>query len=112
MDALDPLPEHLIRADAGRRRVPGPLVVGGAGGLEQSARLADVALPGLLRLDERVDVHRVSAAKKTVYAMIASNRCSLFRVDGLFTHHHPSFRGAPVCVSRQPNRVAGSVDPG
>ena len=44
--------------------------------------------------------------------MIASNRCSLFRVDGLFTHHHPSFRGAPVCVSRQPNRVAGSVDPG
>ena len=46
------------------------------------------------------------------YAMIASNRCSLFRVDGLFTHHHPSFRGAPVCVSRQPNRVAGSVDPG
>jgi hypothetical protein len=42
------------------------LVVGGSGDLEQLARLLDVAVAGLLRLDERVHVHRVSFAKKAV----------------------------------------------
>src|SRR3954454_24008604 len=42
------------------------LVVGGSGDLEQLARLLDVAVPGLLRLDERVHVHRASFAKKAV----------------------------------------------
>src|SRR3954454_5026349 len=42
------------------------LVVGGSGDLEQLGRLLDVAVAGLLRLDERVHVHRVSFAKKAV----------------------------------------------
>ena len=41
-------------------------VVGGAGDLQQLARPLDVALLGLLRLDERMHVHRVSLAKKAV----------------------------------------------
>jgi hypothetical protein len=35
-------------------------VVGGTGDLQQLARPLDVALLCLLRLDERIDVHRVS----------------------------------------------------
>ena len=40
------------------------LVEGGPGDLEELARLGDVAILGLLRLDERVHAHRVSLAKK------------------------------------------------
>ena len=42
------------------------LVEGGTGDLQQLARPLDVAPASLLRLDERVDVHRVSLAKKAV----------------------------------------------
>src|SRR5207247_808758 len=42
------------------------LAEGGTGDLEQLARPPDVAPARLLRLDERVDGHRVSLAKKAV----------------------------------------------
>src|SRR5215469_8287277 len=42
------------------------LVEGGTGDLQQRARPGHVAPASLLRLDERVDVHRVSLAKKAV----------------------------------------------
>src|SRR5215216_7238139 len=41
-------------------------VVGGPGDLQQLARPLDVVLLCLLRLDERIDVHRVSFTKKAV----------------------------------------------
>lgn len=41
-----------------------PVVKGGPGDLHEFARLGDVAILDLLRLDERVHVHRVSRAKK------------------------------------------------
>ena len=45
--------------------------------------------------------------------MVASNRCSLFRVDGLFTHHYPQLqRGTCLRVPGSRIGVAGSVDPG
>src|ERR1019366_5205942 len=64
----------------GRGDFRGPLVVGGSGDLEQPARHGDVAvLLSLLRLDERVAVHRVSLAKKTVarFKMSRSSRSTL-----------------------------------
>jgi hypothetical protein len=46
---------------------PGPVRrEGGAGDLQQRARPLDVAPASPLRLDERVDVHRVSVTKKAV----------------------------------------------
>src|SRR6266702_1886724 len=66
IDALDALTEFGIRALTGGGDVLVPFIEGGPGDLEQRARLDDVALLGLLRLDEREHVHRVSLAKKAV----------------------------------------------
>src|ERR1017187_8636974 len=49
--------EFLVGELATRRGVLGPLVVGGAGNLEQPARHDDVAVPSLLRLGKRVHAH-------------------------------------------------------
>jgi hypothetical protein len=51
---------------AGRRGGTGALVVGGTGDLEQLAAPLDAAPVSLLRLDEAVELHRVSFAKKAV----------------------------------------------
>src|SRR6266568_2057107 len=66
IDALDTFTEFGIGELARGRNMLVPLVEGGPGDLEQRARLGDVALLGLLRLDERERVHRVSLAKKAV----------------------------------------------
>jgi hypothetical protein len=54
----DLLGELLVDALAGALLVPG--VVGGPGDLQQLARTLDAVLAGLLRLDERIHVHRIS----------------------------------------------------
>jgi hypothetical protein len=54
----------LVDACPGALLAAGVLVVGGPGDLQQLARALDVVLAGLLRLDERIHVHRVSLAKK------------------------------------------------
>src|SRR4051795_8702494 len=52
-------------------------VVGGTGDLQQLTRPLDVVVASLLRLDERVDVHRVSFAKKAVARLrIPTSSCS------------------------------------
>ena len=66
-DGADASGELLVGEAAGRRTVLVPLVEGGAGDLEQLARLVDgVVALRLLRLDEGEHLHRVSLAKKAV----------------------------------------------
>src|SRR5690348_17969021 len=48
------------------RRAGQVRIEGGTGDLQQHARPGDVAPASLLRLDERIAVHRVSLAKKAV----------------------------------------------
>src|SRR5215207_3861779 len=62
----DVLGELLIGALAGRDGAGMVGVVGGTGDLQQLARPLEGALLCLLRLDERIHVHRVSFAKKAV----------------------------------------------
>jgi hypothetical protein len=60
----DAVGELVVGALASRHAVGTVGVVGGPGDLQQLARPLDVALLGLLRLDEPIDVHRVSFTKK------------------------------------------------
>src|SRR5829696_4236005 len=62
----DVLGELLVDAVAGCDVGGAVGVVGGTGDLQQLARALEGALLGSLRLDERIDVHRVSFAKKAV----------------------------------------------
>jgi hypothetical protein len=60
----DVVGELLVGAMTRRGGVGAVGVVGGTGDLQQLARPLDVALLGLLRLDESIHVHRVSFTKK------------------------------------------------
>src|SRR5829696_8684262 len=62
----DVLGELVVDLLPDRRPVGAVGVVGGTGDLQQLARPLDVALLRLLRLDERIHVHRVSFTKKAV----------------------------------------------
>src|SRR5665213_460085 len=66
IDRSDAFTEFFVGALSGARNMLVPLIERGPGDLEQHARLDDVALLGLLRLDEREHVQRVSLAKKAV----------------------------------------------
>src|SRR6058998_3728580 len=77
VDNLDAFAEFGVGALTRRGNVLVPLVKGGPGDLEHLARLDDVALLGLLRLDEREHVHRVSLAKKAVARLrMSTSRCN------------------------------------
>jgi hypothetical protein len=74
--SLQPSPNSPgVRALAGGRDMLVPLVNGGPGDLEQRARLHDVALLGLLRLDELEHVHRITLATKPVARLSAVALC-------------------------------------
>src|SRR5216684_2360823 len=81
-----------------------PFVKGGPGDLEQTARLHDVALLGLLRLDEREHAHRVSLAKKAVarLRMSRSSRNTRFSLR----NRASSSRSAVVNPSRRPSSTS------
>src|SRR5919106_1867992 len=67
--------ELLVDLLAGRGAVGAVGVVGGTGDLQQLARPLEGALLRLLRLDERIDVHRVSFTKKAVARLRISTSC-------------------------------------
>src|SRR4029453_14934504 len=71
----DVLGELLVGELACRRDAGAVGVVGGPGDLQQLTRPLDVALLRLLRLDERIDVHRVSCTKKAVARLRISTSC-------------------------------------
>src|SRR5829696_1949842 len=71
----DVLGELVVGELAGRREGGAVGVIGGTGDLQQLARPLDVALLCLLRLDERIDVHRVSFTKKAVARLRISTSC-------------------------------------
>ena len=71
----DVLGELLVDLLPDRRPVGAVGVVGGTGDLQQLARPLDAALLCPLRLDERIDVHRVSFANKAV-ARLSTPRSS------------------------------------
>ena len=62
----DVVGELLVGALAGRHAAGAVGVIGGTGDLQQLTRPLDGALLCLLRLDEPIDVHRVSVTKKAV----------------------------------------------
>src|SRR5947207_15431068 len=65
MDGVDLAGQLRVLLVSPRR--PGQVLIeGGTGDLQQLARPLDVAPARLLRLDERVNVHRVPSAKKAV----------------------------------------------
>src|SRR5665213_2781566 len=66
VDDLDLLGQLGVSDLTGRGDAIAPLVVGGTGDLEQATRLGDVVTCNLLRLDEGIQPHRVSLAKKIV----------------------------------------------
>ena len=72
-------------------------IEGGTGDLQQLARPFDVAPALLLRLDERVNVHRVPSAKKAVARLrISTSGVNERRRRGFFPmllHDRTSFRG-------------------
>src|SRR5215217_1780801 len=74
----DVLGQLLVGALPRRRGAGAVGVIGGPGDLQQLTRTLDAALLRLLRLDERIHVHRVSFAKKAV-ARLSTPRSSRSR---------------------------------
>src|SRR5437588_8336547 len=103
IDALDTFTEFDIGELARGRNMLVPLVEGGPGDLEQLARLDDVALLGLLRLDEREHVHRVSLAKKAVARLRMSRSSRSTRTSR--RNRASSSRSAVVSPSRRPSSM-------
>src|SRR4029453_5929492 len=66
VDLADRLEQLGIRPRPGRGCIAATLVVGGTGDLEQLTAPLDAVTCSLLRLDEGIDLHRVSLAKKPV----------------------------------------------
>jgi hypothetical protein len=66
VDNLDLSDQLGVGDGSGGEDTGSALVVGGAGDLEQATGPLDAVTCNLLRLDERVELHRVSLAKKTV----------------------------------------------
>ncbi len=79
-------------------------IEGGAGDLQQRARPLDVAPASLLRLDERVDVHRVSLTKKAV----ARLRISTASRSRRFSRRNAASSWRSVLVSPPSRRVPAS----
>src|SRR5919198_186088 len=75
VDLADVLGELVVDALACRRPVGTVSVGGGPGDLQQLTRPLDVALLCLLRLEERIDVHRVSFTKNAVARLRISTSC-------------------------------------
>src|SRR5712691_10667539 len=104
IDVLDAIAEFGIRELTRGRDMLVPLVKGGPGDLEQTARLHDVASLGLLRLDEREHAHRVSLANKAVarLRMSRSSRNTRFSLR----NRASSSRSAVVNPSRRPSSTS------
>src|SRR5207245_5586587 len=100
VDLNDALCQGKVGKVLGGRAVGCPDVVGGTGNLEQVAGPRHVALLFFLRLDERVQIHRVSLAKKAValLRMSRSSRSMRFSLRSRLS----SSRSAVVSPSRRP----------
>src|SRR5690606_38588530 len=81
MDFGDSGAQRDVLPAAGRWAVAAVVIVGGPGDLHQPARPGDVAVPLVLRLDERVHVHRDSLAKKAVARLRMSTSCCRRRLS-------------------------------
>src|SRR5262249_14090626 len=109
-------PQVLLRPPG--RLLPVPLVVGGSGDLQDRARPVDAALPSLLRLDERVHVHRLPLAKKAVarFRMSRSSRSTRFSLRSRTSSScsllvSPGLRPASISACSTHRRTELSVRP-
>ena len=86
-------------------------VEGGTGDLQQLARPLDIAPLRLLRLDERVAVHRVSFAKKAVvrFRISASSRSLRFSLRSSANSRCSSLARPRPAASRRPTPPASPI---